>query len=285
MTICRADYDYVRRIVRHDSAISLDDTKEYLVIARLTPLVRREGATSLGDLVNRLRQGVPGLRHDVVEALTTNETSFFRDVHPFDALREHILPGLCTARRPVRIWSAASSTGQEAYSVSMLVRSHFRDGPPVTILGTDLSREAVARASAGRYSQLEVNRGLPARMLVSWFDRDGLMWQVKDELRQMVTFRELNLARPWPSMPTVDVVLLRNVLIYFDVAARRGVLAQVTRVLRPGGVLLLGSAETTYELGPSFERVQLGRASFHRLRPHAATGSDEPRRNHEGSYR
>lgn len=276
-----SDFDFVRKVVREDSAIMLDHTKDYLITARLTPLARREDAASLTDLLNRVRQGVPRLRRDIVEALTTNETSFFRDVHPFDALREHILPSLHETGRPVRIWSAASSTGQEAYSVAMLIRSSVQHFPPVTILGTDLSGEAVARASTGRYTQLEVNRGLPARMLVRWFDRDGLTWQVKDELRQMVTFRELNLARPWPAMPAADVVLLRNVLIYFDLAARRAVLEQVTRALRPGGFLILGSAETTYDLGPRFERVQLGRASCHRLRAQGAVRHGEPPGNHD----
>lgn len=261
-----ADFQFVRHLVHDRSAIALEDGKEYLVQARLGPLARREGLGSVAELVDRLRTGTPGLRDDVVDAITTNETSFFRDVHPFDALRDTILPELLKrSKGGLGIWSAAASTGQEAYSVAILLREHFPNAPDATILGTDLSREVLQKAAAGRFTQLEVNRGLPARLLVKHFDRHGLEWHVKERVRRMVTFRQVNLARPLPALPPMDIVLLRNVLIYFDATTKGAVLRQVARVLRPGGYLFLGGAETTYGLDPQWERVEIGRSVFYRL--------------------
>jgi chemotaxis protein methyltransferase CheR len=269
MSLTEADYAYVRELTASVSALALGESKAYLVEARLAPIAEREGCDSVGELVagmrtGTLRSGRPAsqLQDDVVQAMTTNETSFFRDVHPFDALRDVVLPE-AAARGRVGVWSAAASTGQEAYSVAMLAADHF-PSTPFTILGTDLSRDVLARADAGLFSQLEVNRGLPASMLVRHFERSGAGWRVRPEIRRRVEFRQLNLARPWPALPRVDVVLLRNVLIYFDAPAKRAVLAQVARVLAPGGVLFLGGAETTYGLDSGWERVQVGRTSFYR---------------------
>lgn len=261
------DFQFVRQVVKDESAISLEDGKEYLVQARLSPIVQREGLTSVGELVARLRAGAPALRDDVVEAITTNETSFFRDVHPFDALRDRIFPELLAeaGSRGLRIWSAAASTGQEPYSVAMLLLERFPGAPDAQILATDLNREVLEKARTGRYTQLEVNRGLPARSLVTWFDRHGLEWEVKERVRRMVSFRRLNLAERLPALPAMDLVLLRNVLIYFDAPTKTRVLREVARVLRPGGYLFLGSAETTYGLDPQWERVEVGRSVFYRL--------------------
>jgi len=266
MSVSPTDFQFVRHLVRDQSAIALEDGKEYLVQARLGPLVRREGLASVGELVERLRSGSPRLRDEVVEAITTNETSFFRDAHPFVALRDDIVPTLLKDRSDgLRIWSAAASTGQEAYSVAILLREHFPNAPEAAILASDLSGEVLDKASSGRYSQLEVNRGLPARLLVKHFDRCGLEWQVNDRVRRMLTFRRLNLSRPLPALPQMDIVLLRNVLIYFDAATKAAVLRQIGRVLRPGGYLFLGSAETTYGLDPQWARVELGRSVLYRL--------------------
>lgn len=266
MTVSAADFQFVRHLVRDQSAIALEDGKEYLVQARLGPLAQREGLGSVAELVDRVRTGSLALRDDVVEAITTNETSFFRDVHPFDALRDTLVPELLQgSTRGLGIWSAAASTGQEAYSVAILLREHFPNAPDAVVLASDLSRAVLERASSGRFTQLEVNRGLPARLLVRYFDRQGLHWQVKERVRRMVTFRQLNLARPLPVLPRMDIVLLRNVLIYFDTATKAAVLREVARVLRPGGYLFLGSAETTYGLDPQWERVEIGRSVFYRL--------------------
>lgn len=266
MSLPQSDFDYVRKLVLDSSALLLGEGKAYLVEARLAPLVEREGLSTVGELVQRLRIGSSSLRDDAVEAMTTNETSFFRDVHPFEALRDVVLPEALRrcAGRPLRLWSAAASTGQEAYSLAMLMADFF-PAAGGSILGTDLSRDVLARAAHGTFSQLEVNRGLPAALLVRHFERDGAGWRIKEPLRRRVEFRQLNLARPWSGLAPMDVVLLRNVLIYFDAPAKQAALAQLARVLAPDGVLFLGGAETTYGLDDSWERVQVGRTSLYRV--------------------
>ena len=252
-----ADFNFVRELVHEHSAIALDDSKEYLVEARLAPIARREGLSSVTELIRRVRNGETRLRHDVVSAVATNETTFFRDVHPFDALRDVLIPEVLAANggRSLALWSAAASTGQEAYSLAMVVSDHFPHIPNVTILGTDFSADVLERARIAKFSQLEVNRGLPARLLIKHFVRDGREWQLSDDIRRMVTFRQLNLARPLDRMPGIDIVFLRNVLIYFDMPTKVEVLRQVAKVLRPGGYLFLGGSETTYGIDDSFERV------------------------------
>jgi chemotaxis protein methyltransferase CheR len=267
-TVSAADFSYVCQLVRQDSSIALDDGKAYLVEARLGALARDQGFASVSELVRHVRAGADGLRRQVLEAMITSETLFFRDVHPFDALRQEILPSALRRRgdNQVSIWSAASASGQEPYSVALLLRTHFPNVRP-TILATDLSNSNLLQAKSGRFSQLEVNRGLPANLLVKFFHRDGRHWQLDDEVRRMVTFRQLNLAESLPALPPMDVILLRNVLIYFDLDVRHRVLHQVARVLRPGGYLLLGGTETLVGLGTPFERVLLGRSVCYRLPP------------------
>ena len=213
-----------------------------------------------------MRAGAPGLRRHIVEALATHESLFFRDLHPFEALREVIIPAALQAGagRRLTLWSAAAAAGQEAYSLALMMREHF-PGAQVTILATDLSQEVLARAEAGRFSQLEVNRGLPAALLIKHFVRDGRQWQLHDDVRRMVTFRQLNLAGPLSRIPPMDIVFLRNLLIYFDTQAKEALLNRVSKVLRPGGYLFLGAAETTYGLDNSYERVQVGRSICYRV--------------------
>jgi chemotaxis protein methyltransferase CheR len=263
--LTKVDFDYVRFLVHEQSAIVLGPGKEYLVEARLTPLAQREGLDSVGDLLTRLRTPGATLKEAVVEAMTTNETSFFRDVHPFDALRDEIIPSLLAAGGPsLRLWSAAASTGQEAYSLALMVREHFPQVTDVTILATDLSREVLRRAEEGVFSQMEVNRGLPAALLAKYFERHGRQWQVKDSIRSMVTFRQLNLAKPLPALPSMDVAFLRNVLIYFDKADKTAVLSQTAKTLRSGGYLFLGGAETTHGIDERFETLKIGRSVCYR---------------------
>lgn len=272
MTLAAAEFDYVRKLVLDKSAIVLEPTKGYLVESRLTPLVRKAGCTSLSELVARLRENKDrGLHREVVEAMTTNETSFFRDRNPFDALRDLVLPELIKARaaeRRLSIWSAASSTGQEAYSIAMLLREEFPalSGWNVRILGTDLSEEVLEKARAGRYGQVEMNRGLPSPLLLKYFSRDGLNWIISGDLRRMVEFQQMNLAIEWPALPRMDVVFLRNVLIYFNAETKKRILANVRSILRPGGRLFLGGAETTINLDDNYERVQHEKTTIYRLR-------------------
>jgi chemotaxis protein methyltransferase CheR len=272
MSITATDFAFVSSLVRRRSAIVLEPGKEYLVEARLLPVARKVGADGLAGLVSMLQRTPESnpLYGQVIDALTTNETSWFRDRHPFDAITEHVLPKVISDGRPdrtFRIWSAACSSGQEAYSLIMTLNDRLvmHPGWRLDMLATDLSAEILDQAKAGVYSQLEVNRGLPAPMLVRHFERRGAAWQIKDSLRKSVTFRAMNLAQPFPSVPQMDVIMLRNVLIYFDIATKRQVLAQMRRVLRPGGLLFLGAAETTLNLDENYERVQLGRATAYRL--------------------
>jgi chemotaxis protein methyltransferase CheR len=262
------DFEYVRRLLRERSAIAIEPGKEYLVESRLAPLARSEGLSSVADLIRLLRAGTTRLATAVVEAMTTNETSFFRDIHPFEALRTEVIPRILKTNGGDRLamWSAAAATGQEAFSLALLVREHFRHLSSVTILGTDLSERVLDRARSGRFTQLEVNRGLPASMLVRYFEQDGVEWQINETVRRMVTFRRANLAQPLTGIPPMDVIFLRNVLIYFDAVTKRKVLAEVARILRPGGFLFLGGPETTYGIDPAYERFEVGRTVCYRLR-------------------
>lgn len=268
-----ADFDYLRNLVRERSAIVLEPGKEYLVESRLTSVARGEGFGTLGQFVAELRSRPHnGLHTKVVEAMTTNETSFFRDVHPFEGLRQKLLPELVKARaaeRSINIWCAACSSGQEPYTIAMVLRDVIPliDQWRIQIVATDLSGEMLERAKAGRYSQLEVNRGLPAPSLVKYFMKHGTEWHVSDVLKKMVDVRPLNLIEPWPSMPTADIVFLRNVLIYFDVPTKRTILQKVRKQMRPDGALFLGGAETTINIDDSWTRVTHNRAVWYRPTP------------------
>lgn len=272
MPITTAEFDYVRDLVRQRAAIVLDPGKEYLVESRLGQLARQQGIESISVLVDQLRRpNNAALESQVVEAMTTNETSFYRDIHPFDALRTTVIPEVVKRRsteRVLNIWSAACSTGQEPYTIAMLIKEHFPElaSWTVRILATDLSTEVLAKAREGRYAQIEVNRGLPAPLLVKYFDRAGMGWQVKPELKRMVDFRPMNLITPWPSLPRMDVIFLRNVLIYFDLDTKRQIFGRIQQHLRPDGYLFLGAAETTVNVHDGFERLQLDKAGCYRLR-------------------
>jgi len=263
MTLQAPDFTFVTQLVRQRSSIDLQPGKEYLVESRLAPVARAVGERDIAGVVARLRSGDAKIADLVVDALTTNETSWFRDTHPFQAVTQHLLPELARAgARSLTIWSAACSSGQEAYSLAMLLLDWLPLNPGVRtqIIGTDISPTMVERARAGRYSQLEVNRGLPAQYLVRYFEQAGRDWVLKPQVRSLARFDTGNLVSPPVGMPTCDVVFLRNVLIYFDVETKRAVLANIRRVLRPGGYLLLGGAESTLNLDAAFQRTELGRA-------------------------
>jgi chemotaxis protein methyltransferase CheR len=272
MSISDADFEYVRKLVREKSAIVLEDGKQYLVESRLTALARREGMDSYQEVVRRLRASPIGpLQSLVIESMTTNESSFFRDVKPYTALRQTVIPELMRLRateRSLQIWSCACSTGQEPYSIAMLLKEHFPAlaSWKVQVTATDLSTEMVTRARAGVFSQLEVNRGLPAPMLIKYFEKRGLEWQVREDLRRGIEFRDLNLAGTWTGVPKVDLVMLRNVLIYFDMDTKRQILGKVRQVLRPGGFVFLGTAETTMNLDDKYELQRADGAVYYRVR-------------------
>jgi chemotaxis protein methyltransferase CheR len=270
--ISQVDFDYVRDLVRRESSIVLDDGKMYLIVSRLAPLARENDFSSVGALIARLRESPEGDLHTLaVEAIVTTETSFFRDLHPFVELRDTVLPEIIQARRgttrSLSIWSAACSSGQEPHSIAMILRDRFAEveGWNLQLLASDISRRMIDRAQEGVYNQIEVNRGLPAPYLVKFFNQDEDRWHLQNEVRRMFRFFRQNLAEEWALLPPIDILLMRNVLIYFDVETRRKVLSRVRRLLRPGGYLLLGSAETTLNLDDLFVRVPLGRAVFYRL--------------------
>ena len=262
-------FEYVRQLVHRESAIVLNPGKEYLVESRLLPIARARGLPDVHALVEavRARPDRESVRA-VVEALTTNETSWFRDGDPFTGLTSTVVPALLGARGPVeplRVWSAACSSGQEPYTIAMLLKDALPAGRRVEIAASDISREMVERTRAGRFSQLEVNRGLPAPLLVRHFTRAGSEWAVSAELRSMVTAFECNLATDLPRMRAFDVVFLRNVLIYFDIPTKRAILARIRALMRPDGWLFLGAAESTLGVDDAWERVVFGRSSAYRM--------------------
>lgn len=262
MTLSSDTFTFVAELVRRHSAIQLGAGKEYLVESRLLPLVRQAGLAGVDEYVNTLRDIPHSADHDrVVDALTTNETSWFRDVAPFKALTGHVLPALIRnspGLTSLRVWSAACSTGQEPYSIAMALLDAAPD-LGVRITATDISQEVLTRGRAGRYSQLEINRGLPALTLVRHFTRAGTEWELSDQVRSMVTFSQHNLLHAPPPGGPFDIIFLRNVLIYFDLETRREVLQSVRRALLAGGFLLLGAVEATFGIDDSWEPVPVGR--------------------------
>lgn len=267
------DFHFFADFLRQRSAISIGPGKEYLVESRLTPLARDIGYAGVTELIGELRRPAPDpkVRDRVVEAMTTNETSFFRDSHPFDSLRTQIIPDVLRRNAAVRrltIWSAASSTGQELYTIAMLLDSHFPElaGWQVTLIGTDLSNDVLAKAREGRFSPLEVNRGLPATLLVKYFERDGAHYVIDRKLRQWCRFQQLNLASPaWGSLPVFDVVFCRNVLIYFEIPVRDRILAKIRSTLAPGGCLVLGASESALGGVEGFTQDRVGNTTVYRL--------------------
>lgn len=278
MAMTAKTFEYVRQLVLSRSAIVLEPGKEYLVESRLLPLAKVHGFADLDTFVDAMAGSSFNTMHrQAVEAMTTNETSFFRDHHPFEALRTRIIPELINrkaATKQLNIWCAAASTGQEPYSVAMLLREHFPvlTSWKLTFIATDLSTQVLAKARSGRYGQLEVNRGLPAPMLVKYFTKDGTEWVVKDELRNMIDYRELNLIENWPALPTFDLVMIRNVLIYFDVPTKKKILGNIRQRLAPHGYLMLGGAETTMGIDEQFERVQIDKGVAYRQAGNGPTG-------------
>jgi chemotaxis protein methyltransferase CheR len=251
-----SDYEFLRKLLKERSGLDLSSDKQYLVESRLIPLARRAGLSGIAELVAKIKGGADALTSEVVEAMTTNETFFFRDRIPFDHLRETILPALVQARanrRSLRIWCAASSTGQEPYSVAMCVKEFAAlAGWRVEIVATDLSQEVLEKSRAGIYSQFEVQRGLPIQLLVKYFMQTGELWQLNADIRAMVQHRQLNLLQDFAQLGTFDVIFCRNVLIYFDQDTKVGVFDRLSRMLEPDGVLLLGAAESVVGISDAF---------------------------------
>jgi len=268
-TVHPHEYRFLQEYVYRESGIVLDKDKGYLLEARLMPIVHERRLGSINDLCALLRATADStLKQRVVDAITTNETFFFRDVNQWDSLRAHVLPKLIEARnasRRLRFWSAAASTGQEAYSLAMLLLEMGLANWDIRILGTDLSSTVLEKARAGKYGQMEVNRGLPATYLVKYFRRSGLEWELRPEVRRLVEFRPFDLRRPMRALGPFDLVFCKNVLIYFDAGTKKGILEELRGTLYRGGYLVLGMSETTLVQGEGYERETLGNATFFRV--------------------
>jgi chemotaxis protein methyltransferase CheR len=263
MPLAQSDFTFISDLVRKQAAIVLEPGKEYLVESRLAPLAKAEVQGTISDLVAKLQADWSGkLASKVVDAMTTNETLFFRDGHPFETLRTIVLPQFLQARaaeRRISIWCGASSSGQEPYTIAMLLKEVLASHPGFGVeLASDVNEEMLERTRQGCYSQLEVNRGLPIASLMQHFDRAGTQWQAKADLRAMIKTRNINLAAPLPTMGPFDLIFMRNVLIYFDNETKLKILTQARRLLRPDGYLFLGGAETTLNIDPGWDRVSLG---------------------------
>jgi chemotaxis protein methyltransferase CheR len=266
-----SDYAFVTEFLFQKTSIALEAGKEYLVESRLLPVAKRLGLASVTEFLQKVRQpGSSSLCNEIIEAMVTTETSFFRDIHPFETLRKTVLPELIQSRaseRRLSIWCAASSSGQEPYTIAIILKEYFPElsNWNLRFQATDISQQILARAKEGRYSQLEVNRGLPAALLMKYFTQEGNQWQIRDDLRRMIDFQILNLSGPWPTMAPFDLIFIRNVMIYFDVETKKNILHKISRLLRSDGYLVLGGAETTFNLNDSYKRVENLKSGFYSL--------------------
>lgn len=269
MTISDADFNFLSQYIFDHSAIVLGPDKKYLVESRLGSLCHKGNLGEVSSLVRILREGTSRqLGREIIEAMATNETYFFRDIKPFDALREEILPSVIEANRTskrMRIWCAASSSGQEPYSVAIVIKEHFPilGGWDVKIMASDISRAMVSRTQAAIYSNLEVKRGLPSSLLARYFDRLGDGWRVKTAVKALVDPFEFNLVEKWPSLGLIDVILIRNVLIYFDTPTKQLIFTSVEKAVRPGGFVMLGGSESTLGMKSSLERNKTSAAHYY----------------------
>lgn len=258
MTISESDFTYICRLLKDHSAIHLDPGKEYLVETRFVPLMKELGHETLASFVAWLRNNPIGLNHHrAVECLTTNETLFFRDSHPFDTFGNHLLPKLLErniSRKTLRIWSAACSTGQEPYTVEMILQEaagRMKDWD-VKILATDLSQNVLAKARDGFYNAHEISRGLPDPMLRKYFVQEKENWRVRPNMKDRIEFRQVNLVGAWPNVETMDLVFLRNVLIYFEPHIKKQIIGRISELMHPGSYLFLGGSETILGLSDGF---------------------------------
>ncbi|CAO3453282.1 Chemotaxis protein methyltransferase CheR (EC 2.1.1.80) [Azospirillum argentinense] len=256
------DFDMFSTLLKQRSGLVLTRDKAYLLESRLMPVARKWNMKGLEELASTVRtRKDEALLRDITEAMTTNESSFFRDQKPFDQFKQIVLPKLMAARaakRSIRIWSAACSSGQEAYSLAMLLSEDAAKlaGWRIEIVGTDISAEMVERSKSGIYTQFEVQRGLPIQMLVKHFKQQGDKWQISQQLRQMASFREFNLLGDLSALGQFDIVFCRNVLIYFDQPTKTKVLEAIARQMPQDGVLYLGGAETVLGITDRFKPVE-----------------------------
>jgi chemotaxis protein methyltransferase CheR len=270
MKVGADQFAYLRDLLRRRTGVVIDTAKEYLVVARLMPIVRQRKIPSLDTLIDRMRKGSDAsLERDVLSAMMTHETSFFRDKSPFETIRR-LLPELIarrSAQQQLTFWSAACSTGQEPYSLAILLNEHFRDLLAtwrVRIIATDFSEAVLTHAREGIFSDLQTARGLPPALLAKYFRPLQGKWSISQDCRRLVEYRSLNLNAAWPMMPPCDIVLVRNVMIYFDLPTRTALVEKFRKVLRPDGALFLGGAETLIGMDTNYERLSGAGCSYYR---------------------
>lgn len=269
-TIAPDDFAFLRELILREAAIVLEPGKEYLVSSRLEPVARKENLEGISGLVRALKtSNEPKLKEKIIDAMTTNETLWFRDAHPFETFQSTILPDLIEKRNATRtldIWCAAASTGQEPYTIAMIIKDAFPqlNSWRIRILGTDLSPTALAKAREAKYSQMEMGRGLPAQYMVNYFTRRGINYELNPNIRAMVDFKEFNLASTWPTMGPFDLIFLRNVLIYFNLETKQQIINKAERILRPDGTLFLGSTESLLNISHNLERVTHGKTTCYK---------------------
>ena len=270
------DYEYLRKLLKDQSGLDLSADKQYLIESRLLPLSRKCGVTGIDDLVQKMKGGSSSIVAQVVEAMTTNETFFFRDKIPFEHFRDSIMPEMLkarAARRSIRIWCAAGSTGQEPYSLAMCLKEMGASlaGWRIDIIATDLSQEVLEKSKSGIYSQFEVQRGHPIQLLVKYFKQNGELWQINPDIRAMVQHRQLNLLHDFSQLGAFDVIFCRNVLIYFDQETKISIFGRLAKAMEPDGFLVLGAAETIVGLTDVFKPFPDKRGLYRPSGPRATT--------------
>lgn len=288
--ISASDYEFFARFLKQHSGLQLTDDKHYLLESRLVPLLRKFDLPDFPRLAQVLREGKSSIiAAAVVEAMTTNESLFFRDKTPFEDFTKTMLPALHAGRphgQRLRIWCAAASTGQEPYSLAMLLADNagLIGQRRVEIVGTDLSSDVLERARGGRYNQFEVQRGLAVQLLLKHFDKSGDWWEIKQHLRAMVEFRKFNLLDPFLGLGTFDIIFCRNVLIYFDAHTKADILSRMARVLAPDGFLVLGAAETVIGITDAFKLLAGHRGTYVQAHAHGAAGHAAPHAGHHAKH-
>ncbi len=265
-----SNFDFLRSFIKKEAAIIIEPGKEYLVDARLTPLVKEFGLGSVDELLEQMRtKPTEIMKHRIVDAMTTNETFFFRDIHPFDLLKNHVLPDLIAKKqkeKKLSIWCAAASSGQEPYTIAMILKDYEQQlkGWTIEFIASDLSEKMLVRSKEGIYNQLEVNRGLPMPYLVKYFEKVGTNWQLKQDIREMISFRKINLMHDW-KLGSMDLIFMRNVLIYFDIETKKDIMKRVERILLPHGYLFLGGSETMLGITEDFKRIGINKVPCYQL--------------------
>ena len=273
------DFDLISGILKSRSGLILSPEKVYLLESRLTPIARAKGLETLDDLINEIRlHRKEALLSEITEAMTTNESFFFRDNTPFDLFKDKVLPELMkrnASSRKIKIWCAAASTGQEPYSIAMIIKEMGVKlaGWDIEIFGTDLSNKVLEKARMGLYSQFEVQRGMPIKYLMKYFNQVGEMWQISDELKSMVKYKPMNLLDNYIGLYNYDVVFCRNVLIYFEPDMKTKVLEKVRKAMKPDGTLFLGAAETVLGITDKFKPVTGSRGMYHTTDASVASSS------------